>query len=69
MRKRGDLGFLSVAVHKTLVEWDGICKYGFGCDYISEQRSFSTAFGAHTGLELCNHYTEQKNKNNTCLMY
>jgi len=52
MRKAGELGFLSVAVPE---EYDGM---GMGfvdtmlvCDYISGATgSFSTAFGAHTGI-------------------
>jgi len=52
MKKAGDLGFLGVAVPE---EYDGL---GMGfvstvltCDYISSGTgSFSTAFGAHTGI-------------------
>ena len=52
MRKAGELGFLGVAVPE---EYDGL---GMGfvstvltCDYISSGTgSFSTAFGAHTGI-------------------
>ena len=52
MRKAGDLGFLSVAVPE---EYGGL-NMGFVstmlvCDYISSGTgSFSTAFGAHTGI-------------------
>lgn len=52
MRKAGDLGFLSVAVPQAY----GGLEMGFvstllTCDYISSGTgSFSTAFGAHTGI-------------------
>lgn len=52
MRKAGDLGFLSVAVPEAY----GGLEMGFvstliTCDYISSGTgSFSTAFGAHTGI-------------------
>ena len=68
MRKAGDLGFLGVAVPE---EFGGL---GMGfvstmltCDYISGATgSFSTAFGAHTGIGTMPitlyGTTEQKNK-------
>ena len=66
MRKAGDLGFLSVAVPEAY----GGLGMGFvstliTCEYISSGTgSFSTAFGAHTGIgTLPIHYMEPKNKN------
>ena len=67
MRKAGELGFLSVSRSRGL--WRpgyGICIDPIGtCDYISSGTgSFSTAFGAHTGIGTTAYYAymEQKNK-------
>jgi hypothetical protein len=36
---------------KLMADWNGIRKYLLVCDYISGATgSFSTAFGAHTGI-------------------
>ncbi|WP_432411432.1 acyl-CoA dehydrogenase family protein [Rasiella sp. SM2506] len=52
MRKAGDLGFLSVAVPEELGGLGmGFVSTVLTCDYISSGTgSFSTAFGAHTGI-------------------
>lgn len=52
MRKAGELGFLSVAVPEAYGGLDmGFVSTLLTCDYISSGTgSFSTAFGAHTGI-------------------
>ena len=52
MRKAGELGFLSVAVPEAYGGMDmGFVSTMLVCDYISSGTgSFSTAFGAHTGI-------------------
>ena len=52
MRKAGDMGFLSVAVPETYGGMGmGFVSTVLTCDYISSGTgSFSTAFGAHTGI-------------------
>ncbi len=52
MRKAGDLGFLSVSVPEAYGGLDmGFISTMLVCDYISSgSGSFSTAFGAHTGI-------------------
>ncbi|MGJ8666321.1 MAG: acyl-CoA dehydrogenase family protein [Patiriisocius sp.] len=52
MRKAGELGFLSVAVPESYGGLDmGFVSTVLTCDYISSGTgSFSTAFGAHTGI-------------------
>lgn len=52
MRKAGELGFLSVAVPEDLGGLNmGFVSTVLTCDYISSGTgSFSTAFGAHTGI-------------------
>ncbi|WP_369047599.1 acyl-CoA dehydrogenase family protein [Tenacibaculum sp. UWU-22] len=52
MRKAGELGFLSVAVPEAYGGLDmGFVSTVLTCDYISSGTgSFSTAFGAHTGI-------------------
>ena len=52
MRKAGDLGFLSVAVPEAFGGMGmGFVSTVLTCDYISSGTgSFSTAFGAHTGI-------------------
>ena len=52
MRKAGDLGFLSVAVPEKFGGMGmGFVSTVLTCDYISSGTgSFSTAFGAHTGI-------------------
>ena len=52
MRKAGELGFLSVSVPETYGGMDmGFVSTMLVCDYISSGTgSFSTAFGAHTGI-------------------
>ncbi|NNC69411.1 MAG: acyl-CoA dehydrogenase [Flavobacteriaceae bacterium] len=52
MRKAGDLGFLGVAVPEEYGGMDmGFVSTMLVCDYISSGTgSFSTAFGAHTGI-------------------
>jgi alkylation response protein AidB-like acyl-CoA dehydrogenase len=52
MRKAGELGFLSVAVPESLGGLGmGFVSTVLTCDYISSGTgSFSTAFGAHTGI-------------------
>ncbi|MFT5678460.1 MAG: alkylation response protein AidB-like acyl-CoA dehydrogenase, partial [Patiriisocius sp.] len=52
MRKAGELGFLSVAVPENLGGLGmGFVSTVLTCDYISSGTgSFSTAFGAHTGI-------------------
>ena len=52
MRKAGDMGFLSVAVPEAYGGMGmGFVSTVLTCDYISSGTgSFSTAFGAHTGI-------------------
>ncbi len=71
MKKAGDLGFLGVAVPE---EYGGL-NMGFVstmlvCDYISSGTgSFSTAFGAHTGIGTMpiTLYGTEAQKQNMCL--
>jgi len=75
MRKAGELGLIECGGSRSLMEeWVmGFCLYhALFVDYISGEAtgSFSTAFGAHTGIGTFTYYLVRflrtKNKNYVC---